>query len=105
MEDLQYTIYHGDKNNHYDWHHDYLTEGNKCRKLSLSLMLSQFDQDYDGGMFQQRYFSSSEIITNDISLNKGEVLIFPPHMQHRVSPVTSGIRKVIVAWAWGPPYT
>lgn len=105
MEDLQYTIYHGEQNNHYNWHYDYLPESNKCRKLSLSLMLSQVGEDYEGGMFQQRYFSSSEIVTNDIPLNKGEVIVFPSHMQHRVAPVTSGVRKVIVAWAWGPLFT
>ena len=37
-------------------------------------------------------------------LKKGDVLVFPSIMHHRVHPVLSGERRVLVAWAWGPLY-
>ena len=32
------------------------------------------------------------------------VIVFPSMMHHRVHPVLSGERRVLVAWAWGPLY-
>ena len=37
-------------------------------------------------------------------LKKGDIVVFPSQMEHRVNPILSGERKVIVAWAWGPLY-
>lgn len=103
LENIQYTVY-GNKN-HYDWHTDYLTDETRCRKLSMSLMLNRVDQDYTGGDFQYRYFFGGEVITESLKLNKGEAIVFNSQLTHRVIPVTSGIRKVLVCWAWGPKWT
>jgi len=32
---------------------------------------------------------------------KGSVIIFPSYLLHRVTPVTSGLRKSLVLWAGG----
>jgi PKHD-type hydroxylase len=38
-------------------------------------------------------------------LNKtGSVIVFPSDTEHRVTPVTKGIRYSLVAWFLGPPY-
>ena len=37
-----------------------------------------------------------------IKLDKGEIVIFPSWMLHKVTPVTKGKRKVIVGWGIGP---
>lgn len=103
MEHLQYTVYY--ENNHYDWHSDHFVENNRCRKLSMSLMLNQSGEDYTGGEFEYRYLSGPDIVTETYPLNKGEAIVFSSQLHHRVTPVTSGVRKVLVAWAWGPFHT
>ena len=35
---------------------------------------------------------------------KGAAIIFPSFYLHRVTPVTSGIRKSFVLWVGGEPY-
>ena len=103
MEDIQYTVY--DENNHYDWHSDHFIESDRCRKLSMSLMLGQIGEDYTGGEFEYRYLSGPDVITDTYPLNKGEAIVFSSQLHHRVTPVTSGVRRVLVAWAWGPMHT
>jgi len=34
----------------------------------------------------------------------GAAIIFPSYMAHRVSPVTLGVRRSLVAWACGPTF-
>jgi len=117
MEDIQYTSYKVSQypddsnpdmklNDHYEWHNDMVmdvdaTPTKKCRKLSMSLVLND---DYDGGSFEVGHFSKGEILKTTLPLKKGEIIIFPSQMEHRVNPILRGERKVIVAWAWGPLY-
>tara|TARA_Y100001972_G_C7652667_1_gene328301 strand:- start:1220 stop:1777 length:558 start_codon:yes stop_codon:yes gene_type:complete len=98
--DLQYTEYHGTDKGHYTWHHD--VDWNRSdgydRKLSITVQLSN-PNEYEGGDFE---FSETETPKLETCKLKGSVLIFPSYLQHRVSPVTSGIRKSLVAWFEGP---
>lgn len=97
---VQYTEYHGTDKGHYDWHHD--IDWNRAdgydRKLSVTVQLSSPDE-YEGGDFE---FCEIETPETTRSKLKGSVLVFPSYLQHRVSPVTSGIRKSLVAWFEGP---
>ena len=109
MEDIQYTTYEGHPDNqfngHYDWHYDYLMapeEPRKCRKLSMTLMLSQHGDEYEGGSFEFQCLKNGSIEYQTIDLTIGDILVFPSMMHHRVNFVTKGMRKVLVAWAWGP---
>ena len=93
-------------NDHYEWHNDMVQDVDaepvkKCRKLSMSLVLND---EYDGGSFEVGHFSKGEILTTTLPLKKGDIVVFPSQMEHRVNPVLKGERKVIVAWAWGPLY-
>ena len=117
MEDIQYSSYkvseHPDDSNpdmrlndHYEWHNDMVQDVDakptkKCRKLSMSLILND---DYAGGSFEVGHFHRGEILKTTMPLKKGEIVVFPSQMEHRVNPILSGERKVIVAWAWGPLY-
>ena len=117
IEDIQYTVYKlsptpDDSNplaaqsGHYEWHNDMVQDvdakpSKKCRKLSLSLVLND---DYAGGSFEVGHFHRGEILKTTMPLKKGDIIVFPSQMEHRVNPVLSGERKVIVAWAWGPLY-
>ena len=117
MEDIQYSSYKVSQypddsnpdmrlNDHYEWHNDMVQDvdakpSKKCRKLSLSLVLND---DYAGGSFEVGHFHRGEILKTTMPLAKGDIIVFPSQMEHRVNPILSGERKVIVAWAWGPLY-
>ncbi len=34
----------------------------------------------------------------------GSILVFPSYLAHRVTPVTAGVRRSLVAWACGPSF-
>lgn len=78
----------------------------KIRKLSMTLSLSD-PKDYKGGNLRfdlgphrgdNRYHTCKEIRP------KGSIVIFPSHVMHQVTPVTSGTRYSLVAWSLGPPF-
>ena len=101
VADFQYTEYHGSQEAKYDWHHDVDWNKNdgRDRKLSVTVQLSD-PSDYEGGHFE---FMEVEQPLPE-SRDKGTVLIFPSYLQHRVAPVTSGVRKTLVAWFEGPKW-
>lgn len=95
--DMQFTEYHATESGHYDWHHDinWEAEINADRKLSITVQLSD-PSEYSGGDFE---FSECE---TPRCKDKGSVLVFPSYLRHRVTPVTSGVRRSLVAWFYGP---
>lgn len=103
-DNLQYSEYHASENGKYDWHMD-MYVGDlphtdvETRKLSLVLWLND---DYEGGDFELIYQSLESPIT--IPKEKGKLIIFPSFLFHRVTPVTSGIRKSLVSWISGPKF-
>ena len=99
-EPFQYTEYDESYNGHYDWHTDHIAstpfEPN-IRKLSFSLGISDID-DYEGGDLHIKMRSEEDVY----KLSRGEIVIFPSWMLHKVTPVTKGKRRVIVGWGKGP---
>lgn len=101
ISDFQYTEYHGSEGGKYDWHIDTNwgdTDG-RDRKLSVTVQLSD-GSDYLGGDFQFFEVDGPKEHIRD----KGTVLIFPSYLKHRVTPVTEGVRKTLVAWFEGPSW-
>ena len=99
-EPFQYTEYDDSYKGHYDWHIDYgikTPQQPLSRKLSFSLGISDKD-DYEGGELLTKINHKEQ----SIKLDKGEIVIFPSWMLHKVTPVTKGKRKVIVGWGIGP---
>jgi len=96
-EAFQYTVYHGDEGGHYGWHVDQGTV--PPRKLSLSLQLSN-DGDYDGCDLEFLPGHAAETAPR----TRGTVIAFPSYLLHRVTPVTRGTRKSLVAWVTGPKF-
>jgi len=96
--EMQFTEYHAVENGHYDWHHDinWNADVNSDRKLSITVQLSD-PEDYEGGTFE-----FDECQTPAAAKAKGTILVFPSYLRHRVSPLTSGTRKSLVAWFHGP---
>jgi hypothetical protein len=83
---------------HFDWHNDY-SHGlpSAPRKLTVIVQLSQ-PEDYDGGTLQ--CFGASSV--EDLPRELGTVIAFPSFLYHRVTPVTRGLRRALVAWIGGP---
>ena len=67
---------------------------NKTRKLSMTIVLND---DYEGGEFE--FFGNGTI-----KEKMGTVIVFPSYMQHRVLPVTKGVRYSLVVWFCGEPF-
>ncbi len=99
-EDIQFTTYDGESEGHYTWHTDAgASNGAPPRKFSMVLQLSAPEQ-YEGGELQ--VFTSSEPTT--VTKKRGLIAGFPSYTLHRVTPVTSGVRKTLVVWACGPAF-
>lgn len=98
-EGFQYTVYEEGDQGHYDWHQDWGVNSDSPRKLSLVVQLSDPD-DYEGGDLE--VLSSRNTVA--ITKQKGLAAAFPSFMLHRVTPVTKGIRRTLVAWITGPGF-
>jgi PKHD-type hydroxylase len=100
--DIQYTEYHGSEGGKYDWHHDIDWNRNDGwdRKISVTVQMSHPDE-YEGGDFAM---GDGQEPLPDWHKEKGTVLLFPSYIVHRVAPVTSGVRKSLVAWFEGPTW-
>lgn len=80
---------------HYSWHSDcnMFIEEPIIRKLTAICLLSD-RTEFEGGDLELADFGPVE-------LNKGDVIVFPSILQHRVTPVTSGVRKSSTLWILG----
>jgi PKHD-type hydroxylase len=87
---------------HYTWHTDtFVTEVdelNTQRKLSVVALLSSPD-DYEGGGLELNRKN-----TNVMPNGQGSVYVFPSILEHRVVPVTSGVRYSLTGWCRGPAF-
>jgi len=98
VEDFQYTIYTSNSD-HYNWHMDKGNLGTSPRKLSMVLQLSD-PSEYEGGDLEF-YLGSTPTVAQK---KQGKIHVFPSYILHRVTPVTRGTRKTLVAWAAGPKF-
>jgi PKHD-type hydroxylase len=67
--------------------------------LSLTIQLTDPSR-YEGCELQ--FNVGTQIISTP--KGRGVVVAFPSYMIHRVTPITSGVRKAIVAWVTGPEF-
>ena len=100
---VQSTVYTADKRDHYNWHVDTSNSviksgSNKERKLSCYLIISG-PNEYEGGELEFQY---DNIFHKSYKPERGECIIFPSWLPHKVNPVTSGKRISLVAWIQGP---
>ncbi len=96
-ESIQYTVYNENDNGHYDWHLDMGTQA-VIRKLSVVVQLSD-PSEYEGGTLE---INNGRIL--EVEKEKGTMIMFPSYMLHRVTPVTKGTRRSLVAWVNGPAF-
>ena len=112
FEPLQYTIYN--IRDHYDWHIDTHAKSYKnglTRKLSFTICLNDDETEnnnYKGGNFEicipHPNYSKNKYFKFKENFKQGTIIVFPSHIWHKVHPVTSGTRKVLVGWVVGKPF-
>ena len=95
LQSMQYTLYHGTDKSHYTWHRDIGT-GYKIMRARVNVGIVQLSDpgDYKGGVLQLK--QEGEII--DVMKTKGLVTTIPIDMEHRVTPLSSGVRKTLIMW-------
>lgn len=98
-ENFYYHTYDGNLNEHFGWHVDSGPQTPLPRKLSLVLQLSD-SEEYSGGEFEVAYPHGAA----PAAKMKGLITAFPSFKTHRVKPVISGIRRVLVMFAGGPHF-
>jgi len=96
-EEAQVSEY--SKGQFYNWHTDSTIDMNTeppVRKLSMTLLLND-PSKFEGG--------NLEIAEKKMSpMKQGHAAIFASFLQHRVTPVTKGVRKSLVVWFNGEPF-
>lgn len=95
-EALQYTEYGVD--GHFDWHLDIGPDEAAARKLSVSILLNS-PAEYDGGDLEFLRMGGPPP-----DLEAGTAIFFPAYLPHRVAPVSGGLRRSLVAWAYGDSF-
>ena len=73
----------------------------KVRKLSMTILLND---SFEGGQFEFASYGKKDCTVSPLEMKKGQVVVFPSHMEHRVAPVTKGTRYSLVCWFLGPPF-
>jgi PKHD-type hydroxylase len=93
--DIVQVIRYGE-GGHYMWHNDVLPPKNgKIRAVSLVMLLND-PSEFEGGLLQIKDKS------DNLLKNKGDIVVFDAKAEHRVTPVTSGVRYTAVCWAYTP---
>ena len=99
LEQVQIGRYAAEDGGHYGWHLDGAEpENGMQRKLSVSILLND-PSEFEGGELQLKYVDSNNTLTK-----RGSIVVFPSFMEHRVTPVTKGVRYSAVTWALGPAF-
>ena len=97
-EQAQFTEY--PKGGFYDWHMDSdvnMAHEPPVRKISMTCLLSHESQ-FEGG--------DLEITAPGkfAKLKQGHAVMFASFLNHRVAPVTKGVRQSLVMWFGGKPF-
>lgn len=97
-EQAQYTEY--SDGGYYNWHMDSAVSCEKeppVRKISMSLLLNH-ESEFQGGEL--------ELIepNKKVFIKQGQGIFFASFLNHRVLPVTKGVRKSLVVWFGGTPF-
>lgn len=98
FETVQFAEYNiGQK---YDWHVDnFPLSGSEIdRKITVVCLMSDPD-DFEGGELILRLYNEYTP-----PLKKGSVIAFPSIIEHKVTPVTKGVRYSATMWISGPRF-
>ena len=85
-QSVEYQLVEYVKDCHYTWHND-----DSLRRIETNIIL--LNDNFEGGEFELKDYGS-------IELNIGDCLNFKSTLDHRVKPVTKGIRYSLVTWLY-----
>ena len=97
-ENAQFTEY--PEGGFYDWHMDCdvnMAHEPPVRKISMTLLLSPENQ-FEGGDLELMAKGKKA------KLKQGHAIIFASFLNHKVNPVTRGVRQSLVCWFGGKPF-
>lgn len=101
---MQLAEYDSAYQGEYKKHHDVFWMNNDPiyhRKLTAIIQLTDPDT-YTGGDFE---FCNNNQYPNATDIrSRGTVLVFPSFLEHKATPVTSGVRHSIACWMNGPKW-
>jgi PKHD-type hydroxylase len=90
--EFQFTEYH--PGGHFEWHKDVVKNKITNYDRYCSLVI-QLNDEYDGGNLQ---IKDNKTETLTIEKGAGNLILFLSNIEHRVTPVKSGIRYTLVNW-------
>ena len=97
-ENAQFTEY--PEGGVYDWHMDCdtnMAHEPPVRKISMTLLLND-PSEFEGGHLELGYPNTYG------ELKQGHAICFASFINHRVQPVTKGVRQSLVVWFGGKPF-
>ena len=99
-ESPQVARYDSSREGHFDWHSD-IGDGRLAARRKLTIVI-QLDAGagYQGGDLQ--IMPSNHTVT--AARRRGDAVMFPSFMLHRVTPVTKGTRHSLTLWCHGPSF-
>jgi hypothetical protein len=82
---------------HHNWHNDVLHD----RRVAMSVNLEA--EPYEGGVLQLRDRTSEAVLDEVTNTGAGDAVLFriDPALQHRVRPVTAGVKTAFAGWFRG----
>jgi PKHD-type hydroxylase len=97
-EAIQFAEYR--ENQHYHWHVDnFPLSGNIIDRKITVVCLMNDPTEFEGGGLELRLYQEYSTV-----LKKGSIVAFPSIIEHRVLPVTKGIRYSATMWVNGPRF-
>ena len=91
------NIYKSSEKGEYDWHYDFSDSTTFDTKLTVLVNLSE---SYEGGDFL--LFQGKQITVQEFK--PGTLLLFKSYINHKVTPVTKGVRKTLTMFCHGPKF-
>lgn len=103
MTDLQsvnINTYDSKNNGEYGWHID-ATADESPVDIKLTVVMNISTEPFEGGEFE--IFRQGSFRVPEIE-KPGNAIVFPSFYNHRVLPVTKGIRKTLSFWIYGSKF-
>ena len=94
------TVYRISRRRFYDWHMDCdvnMAHEPPVRKISMTLLLND-PSEFEGGHLE--LMAPGKFA----ELKQGHAIVFASFINHRVQPVTRGVRQSLVVWFGGKPF-
>jgi PKHD-type hydroxylase len=99
FECVNFNQYHDSEQGEYSWHKDSIK--NELYDYKLTVIANISTEAYRGGHFE--LFLNEPLHIKEFD-EPGCVIVIPSYTQHRVTPVTNGVRKTVSFWIRGPAF-